>query len=251
MVRAKMASVYISTEMAIVSIYNDMIGILDMGHVRDLVHVDMLAAFDTVDHTILLDGLNRRFGIRSTALHWMSDFIGQRTQRIQVGNTTSIIGVISCGVPQGSVLAPKQFVMYSEDVPDVTKRYRINYRLYANDTQAVNHGIRSTTTELQGCITNVNAWCTCKRLQMNASKTEVLWFGTSANLRRTSRDGMQKIAQLARQLFGQQQLVRDLGVYFDTEFSMRRHIARIGQTCFDHLRRLHSVQQSLCQYITA
>jgi Reverse transcriptase (RNA-dependent DNA polymerase) len=124
-----------SIETAIVSIYNDMMGIFDMGHVGALVLLDMSAAFDTVDHTIVLDVLNRRFGIRNAALLWMSDFTGQRTQRIQVRNTTSDIGVISCGVPQGSVLGPYQFVMYSEDVPDVFKSHRISYRLYANDMQ--------------------------------------------------------------------------------------------------------------------
>jgi hypothetical protein len=61
-----------STETAIVSIYNDMIGILDMGHVGALMLLDMSAAFDTIDHTILLDVLNRRFGIRNAARQWMS-----------------------------------------------------------------------------------------------------------------------------------------------------------------------------------
>jgi hypothetical protein len=163
-----------STETALVSVHNDMIGIVDMGHVGALALLDMSSAFDTVDHDVLVGILQRRFGIQDLALDWFIDFVTDRTQSVIVNNIASAAHAITCGVPQGSVLGPKQFIVYSEDVADIFVRHGLLHHQYADDMQAVGHGpvasARNIAATLHDCITGVHQWCSTKRLQLNAEK---------------------------------------------------------------------------------
>ena len=86
------------------------------------------------------------------------------------------------------VLGPKQFIQYAEDVTRLLQKHELLYHLFADDIQGMLHGppadvprIVSTPTD---CFTDVSHWCAAKRLQLNDSKTEVLWFGSAANLRK-------------------------------------------------------------------
>ena len=77
--------------------------------------------------------------------------------------------------------------------------------------------------------TDVSAWCAAKRLQLNAEKTEVLWFGTPANLRKIPSDN--RSIRFGSTVVDPVNVVRDLGVFLDAELSMRDHVARTAQTC--------------------
>jgi hypothetical protein len=107
---------YHSTETAVVRVLNDMIAVLGQGHVGVLVLLDMSAAFDTVDHTILLDVERGRFGIRDKPLHRLSNFLSERKQIARFNSLDSDDIALLCGVPQRSVLGPKRFTEYAEDV---------------------------------------------------------------------------------------------------------------------------------------
>ena len=103
-----------SIETVIAPVHDDMINIIDMGHVGALALLDMSSAFD-----ILVEVLRRRFGIQSPALDWFADFVTDRTQSVIVDNATSALWATTCGVPHGPVLGPKQFIAYSEDVDEI------------------------------------------------------------------------------------------------------------------------------------
>jgi hypothetical protein len=97
------------------------------------------------------------------------------TQSVIVNNIASTAHAITCGVPQGSVLGPKQFIVYSEDVADIFVRHGLLHHQYADDMQAVGHGpvvsARNIAATLHDCITGVMyQWCSTKRLQLNAEK---------------------------------------------------------------------------------
>ena len=116
-----------STETAIVSVHNVMIGIVDKGHVGALVLLDMSSAFDTVDHDILVSVLQRWFGIQGLALDWFADFMTDRSQSVSVADAVSVSCAVACGVPQGLVLGSKQFITYTEDVADLFKRHYLTH----------------------------------------------------------------------------------------------------------------------------
>jgi len=76
-----------STETAVISIHNDMIGVVDQGDIGALVLLDLSAAFDTVDHSLLMDVLRRRFGFDGSALSWVAEFLSNRRQVVYAGKT--------------------------------------------------------------------------------------------------------------------------------------------------------------------
>ena len=93
-----------STETALIKVHNDIVTAIDSGHSVILVLLDLSAAFDTVDHRILIRRLSTRFGIRNRELDWFVSYLSDRTQYVKVKDTTSHSVRLTQGVPQGSVL---------------------------------------------------------------------------------------------------------------------------------------------------
>ena len=107
-----------STETALIRIHNDIIGAIDQGDIAGLVLLDLSAAFDTVDHSVLINVLHERFGICGDALSWITSYITDRSQVVQINSTHSNCHHLDCGVAQGSVLGPRQFIAYVVTVSD-------------------------------------------------------------------------------------------------------------------------------------
>jgi len=194
----------------------------------------------------MLDVLRRRFGIQDAALDWFTSYFADRTQVVVTGTDSSSVCELKTGAPQGSVLGPRSFVMYAEDATDVFQLHGIHHQMFADDMQGLKHGklnkVAVIAAELGSCASAVNDWCASKRLQLDTGKT-------AANLKKILPDD-QRI-QVGLDIIQPSNLVRDLGVYFDRELTMKPHIARITRTCFFHLRRLRAVRRQLGQDITA
>jgi len=113
--------------MAVICVLNNMTNSIDQGHVGAIMLLDMSAAFDTVYHTIMLDVLSRRFGLRNEALNWLEDFLTDRSQAFHNGVTESDDVALRFGVPQRSVIGPKSFIEYAEDVEGVFEKYQLHH----------------------------------------------------------------------------------------------------------------------------
>jgi hypothetical protein len=124
-----------STETAVVSVLNDIIRAIDNGEVAALVLLDLSAAFDTVDHAILLDVLQHRFAVDAVPLLWLTSYLTDRTQIYTVDGIQSAPIHLNCSVPQGSVLGPLEFISYTEDIVELLERHRIVHHLFADDKQ--------------------------------------------------------------------------------------------------------------------
>ena len=125
-----------STETVVVSVLNDIIRAADDGKVTCLVLLDLSAAFDTVDHDILLDVLRSRFLVEEPALKWFNSYLNDRMQVISVDGKDSSLIPVTCSVLQGSVLGPVQFISYSEDVVIVfNAHHHVRYHIFADDMQ--------------------------------------------------------------------------------------------------------------------
>ena len=114
-----------STETALLNIHNDILSSMDDGRVTALTLLDLSAAFDTIDHTILLRRLGNWFGVSGKALDWFKSHLTGGSQRIKLGNCLSSTSDLSFGAPQGSVLGPLLFYIlyHSTSEPDLGACY--------------------------------------------------------------------------------------------------------------------------------
>jgi len=205
--------------------------------------LDLSAAFDTVDHDILLDILHRGFGIEGVCHSWFRSYLSDRTQTFVFNNSSSSPFTLQCGVPQGSVLVPLQFISYTSDVINIFHKYGINYHLYADDKQLYKSSnvaeVSNLTSELSDCVQEVHRWCSSHRLQLNATKTELIWFGSKNNLNKLG--SVDKNLILGNDVISPSSVVRDLGVSLDAELSLNKHVATVASSCFYNIRRLKQI----------
>ena len=130
-----------STETAILKVHNDIMNALDCKKDVVLVMLDLSAAFDTLDHSILLHRLEHRFGITGMVLNWFRSYLSDRMQTVSLSSfSLSTSAKLLFGVPQGSVMGPILFNLYTAPLEDIFVRHDIDFMLYADDTQIV-HGL--------------------------------------------------------------------------------------------------------------
>ena len=109
-----------STATALIQLYDRWVDDIDSGNMVGVMMVDLSAAFDMVDHPILLEKL-RIFGLEESALQWMSSYLVGRSQSTYVDGCFSPALDIECGVPQGSILGPLLYILFTNDVPSLVQ----------------------------------------------------------------------------------------------------------------------------------
>ena len=97
--------------------------------------LDLSAAFDVIDHNILLNRLDYAFGISGDALSWIQSYLVDRTQRVAINLDHSDDIQLKYGVPKGSVLGPRLYCMFAKPVGEIYRRHGMSYHRYADDTQ--------------------------------------------------------------------------------------------------------------------
>ena len=124
-----------STETALLRILNDLLVMIDGGNNAVLVLLDLSAAFDTLDHTLLLQRLHAEIGLDGSALDWFSAYLSCRSQQVLVGHALSAETPLLCGVPHGSVLGPLLFSLYTRQLADLIDKFCIDYHFFADDSE--------------------------------------------------------------------------------------------------------------------
>ena len=161
-------------------VFNDIHLNTDSGKISVLVLLDLSAAFDTVDHDILLDRLENWVGLSGSVLKWFESYLKNRDYFVSIGNYTSEHTNMTCGVPQGSVLGPLLFNIYMLPLAQIMENNKISYHSYADDTQiyiTLSPGNYSPIQQLNMCIEQINDWMCQNFLKLNEEKTEVVVFG--------------------------------------------------------------------------
>ena len=217
----------------------------DMGKLTLLGMLDLIAAFDCVDHSILLRRLEVSFGFGGAVLDWMRSYLVGRRQYIRYNGSMSSTTVVQFGVPQGFVLGPLFFILYTAAVFHIAEELGFFIHGYPDDLQLYDHCLARDTAQLSVCLAHcievMGKWMSSNRLKLNASKTEFIWLGSTRRLARCTFDPI-VIGGVPIQ---PSSTVRDLGAYIDSGTSYMDHVTRLTRTCFFHIRQLRSIRRSL------
>jgi hypothetical protein len=211
---------YHSTETALLSVANDILNSMGNGKVTALTLLDLSAAFDTIDHRLLLDRLKEWFGISDVALDWIASYLSDRCQLISIQNKLSIPMSLLYGVPQGSVLGPLLFILYTTPLSQIISVNKdLQHHLYADDTQVYtpfttsNH--MSKIKSLQDCLLKVQDWMFTNKLKLNPDKTEFMLIGNKCH-----REKFNSVfpVEILQNKIPPAANAKNLGVYFDSDF---------------------------------
>ena len=234
-----------STETALLKVQNDLLCDINDNKVALLVLLDLSAAFDTVNHSLLLQRLSCTFGIAETVLQWFRSYLDGRRQFVSIGNTNSTSRQLSCGVPQGSILGPVLYSLYTVPLGSVLRQHEVKFHLYADDTQIYSScspsNVDSCIRSLEGCVRDVQDWMTHNMLKLNASKTEFIIYGRKEHLREIS----DKAITLGDSTIKPSQVVRNLGVMLDAELSMTNQVSSICRNCMTSIRQIGQIRSCI------
>ena len=163
------------TEQAILNVQSYIIKSFEERQFACSIFLDFSKAFDTVNHSILLDKLSH-YGIRGTANEWFASYLSNRSQRVRIGDATSDIERIKHGVPQGSILGPLLFLIYINDISNSTNAFK--FLLFADDTCLLlkNKDLKELENIANKELVNVKYWLMANKLSINEEKTQLLVF---------------------------------------------------------------------------
>ncbi len=173
------AKAFHSTESALLRILNDLLLSTDAGDSVILMLLDLTAAINTADHTILISHLEHCEDIGDTALEWFRSYLSKRCFSIKFGSYSSSLVPLHCGVPQGSILGPILFSLYLLPLGLIFKRHGISCHFYADDSQIylpLNRNDHSSLIPVLKCLKDIKALLAQNFLNLHEGKPEVMVY---------------------------------------------------------------------------
>jgi hypothetical protein len=232
-----------SCETALLRVHNDLMLALDMRKDVILIMLDLSAAFDTIDHNVLLQRLRLRFGFDGVVLDWIRSFMCGRSQQIVINRSmVSDKQPLKYGVPQGSILGPLFFALYVTPLEDVIARHGCSTVIFADDTQVyITCETSDSVSVIENCVAEIREWMMSNFLSLNDAKTEFVCFNSKFKRSEPICDRFQIGDSVIRRSLN----VRNLGVIFDDNATMSNQVTNVCKSATYSLWRLGRIRHLL------
>ena len=213
------------------------------------IFVDLRKAFDSVNHTILLNKL-QNYGLTINTVNWIQNYLTNRQQQIMVNGITSLCKNITCGVPQGSIMGPLLFLLFINDMKPIFEH--CNYKLYADDTvfYTTNKDELPAHEHIQSDLYKFDEWCTRNKLCINIKKTKAMLFGT----RNTLKQARHYNIDLSNESLHYVKDFNYLGIKLDCNLDYELHATECYRMVayklylLTHIRKYINIEQAICIY---
>ena len=239
-----------STETALLKVKRDCDNALNSGKAVFLILLDLSAAFDTIDHGILIDRLRTIVGVEGRALDWLHSYVTGRSQKVVVNNSCSKSVPLQVGVPQGSVLGPLLFLIYIIPLSNLIKKHGLSHHGYADDTQIyiefdpkTKDSLKNALHKIESCIEDIRKWMILNKLKLNDDKTEAIIFASPRNLIKIKE--LHPTIKIGTADIYPRDSVRNLGVIMDSTITMQSHIKAITKSMYFHMRTIRHIRHYL------
>ena len=212
-----------STSTALIQITEKIKESIDKSKYGCGIFIDLRKAFDTVNHSILLSKMEH-YGVRDTALEWFKSYLSNRKQYVYSNGESSQLKDITCGVPQGSVLGPLLFLIYINDLPNISKL--LQFFLFADDTNIYYEAESSEQLEqvINKELQKLRTWLMVNRLSLNMDKTNFIMFHPyNKPINHTITLKFRKNAIMEKKC------IKYLGIMIDSTLTWHTHIGNISK----------------------
>ena len=234
-----------STETALVKLFGDLYDGMDGKKITLLVTLDISAAFDTIDSSILVERLQVYFGVNGMPLKWISSYLENRSQYVMLNGIESPINVLQAGVPQGSVLGPILFSAFIAPLSDLVESFKVDHHQYADDANLY-HSFsapdqQNCINHMSLCLDSVNNWFLTNGLLVNPSKSDSMYVGTTSQINKINASGV----VMGGTAVPLSDSIKSLGVIIDNQLTLEKHVLNVCRSCYYHIKGLRSLRPSL------
>lgn len=239
-----------STCSALTKVANDLTSAIDKTKASCLVLLDYSKAFDLINHDMLLAKLHY-FGLDNIFCNWFADYLSNRSQIVDVeGNRSTAVNAMAMGVPQGSILGPVLFSIYTSDLPSVI--HNCNVHLYADDVQlTLSFDVADTNIALRHLnedLNRISEWSCDLGMTLNANKSCVLFIGNPRILNNLAKFNFSTI-HINNVEIPSKEYTKNLGVIFDSHLCFEQHVSNILRTCYIKLKTLFAFKYLLSEKV--
>ena len=232
-----------STSLALIQITERIREAIDKKKIGCGIFIDLSKAFDTVNHKILLKKLEH-YGIRGTPLRWFESYLSNRKQYVFLNGESSSLESLTCGVPQGSVLGPLLFLIYINDLPNISKK--LEFFLFADDTNLYyeSKSLEDLEKTVNKELKKLNNWLIINRLSLNIGKTNFVIFHPYN--KKIKKNVTLKINKKA---ISEKSEIRYLGVTIDSTLTWKQHIEKVSVSVRRAIGMIYKIRPYVTQRI--
>lgn len=234
-----------STNTTLLKIANDMTRAIDNSEVTLLVLLDYSKAFDVINHKLLLAKL-RYYCFNEEVVDWFKDYLSGRMQYVELNGLASDLRPINKGVPQGSILGPLLFTIFTSDMQNIISQCTMHQ--YADDTQlyksCIPNDINIVISEVNVDLKSIAEWSKSNGLLLNPTKTVGMCVGSNVQ-RSKALNLINCDIVLNESVIRMECCVKNLGVLFDCHLNFDKHITSLVKNAFFKLKSIYSFKHFL------